>query len=230
MSGNYFEQLAAKYDGWFKTPHGQYVQHFENEMTMSLTDVKPGMYIADIGCGTGLYTQELCRLGAKVVGVDISPEMLEIAARKTHNYADSVKFIQGDATALPFDDNSFDRVFSITAMEFFEEPQLCLHEMYRILRPGGHMIVATLNSLCLWAVQRRIKSWFSQTVFSHARFYSIFEMQKMLKPNRITSWRGGIFVPPFAPEWLIKNSKTIERIGETFTPHLGAFIVARFDK
>lgn len=230
MNGNYFEQLAAKYDAWFRTPHGQYVKHFEHEMTMSLTDVIPGMYVADIGCGTGLYTKELCQMGAKVVGVDISPEMLEIAAQKTRNYTDSVEFVIGDASALPFADNCFDRVFSITAMEFFEKPQPCLHEMYRILRPGGHMIVATLNSLCLWAVQRRIKSWFSQTIFSHAKFHSIFDMQRMLKPYRITSWRGGIFIPPFAPEWLINNCGKVERIGETLMPHLGAFIVARIDK
>lgn len=230
MNGNYFHELAAKYDSWFQTPHGRYVQAYENEMIMSLADIKENMRIADVGCGTGLYTQKLCQHGAKVVGIDISPEMLEIAARKTEQYKDRVEFVRGDAACLPFADCSFDLVFSITAMEFFDKPKQCLHEMHRILRPGGHMVVATLNSLSLWAMQRRIKSIFSETIFTHAHFYSIFDINKMVRPYKISAWRGGIFIPPFFPKWIINNPGGAERMGQKLTPHLGAFIVVRIDK
>lgn len=230
MNGNYFYELAAKYDAWFTTPHGRYVQHYEHEMIMDLADIKADMDVADVGCGTGLYTEELCRLGAKVVGIDISPEMLEIAAKKTMLYQDQIKFVVGDAASLPFYDNSFDLVFSVTAMEFFQKPKQCLHEMYRILRPGGHMVVATLNSLSLWSMQRRIKSLFTKTIFSHAHFYSIYDISNMLKPHKITAWRGGIFIPPFAPKLAINNPELFERIGQKLVPQLGAFVVVRIDK
>lgn len=230
MNDNYFQELAAKYDAWFQTPHGRYVQYYEHEMIMSLTDIHSGMEIADIGCGTGLYTKELCRHGGKVVGVDISPQMLEIAAEKTRQYADNVTFLEGDAACLPFADHSFDLVFSITAMEFFQNPQQCLHEMYRILRPGGHMVVATLNSLSLWAIQRRIKALLNHTIFSHAHFYSVFDIAKMLRPHKISGWRGGIFIPPFAPEWIINNPGGLERLGQKLTPQLGAFVAVRVEK
>lgn len=230
MNGNYFHELAAKYDAWFKTPHGRYVQYYEHEMIMSLAEVKAGMKIADVGCGTGLYTEELCRLGANVVGIDISPEMLEIAAQKTIKYCSKIEFVEGDAASLPFNDNSFDLVFSVTAMEFFQKPKQCLHEMYRILRPGGHMVVATLNSLSLWSMQRRLKSLFTKTIFSHANFYSIYDIKSMIRPHKITGWRGGIFVPPFAPKWAINHPEFFERIGQKLVPQLGAFVVVRIVK
>jgi ubiquinone/menaquinone biosynthesis C-methylase UbiE len=230
MNSNYFRQLAAKYDAWFSTPHGTYVQSYEHAMIMDLAEVKSGMKIADIGCGTGIYTRELCAKGALVTGVDISPEMLAIAAEKTGEYSAQVNFVEGDAASLPFDDNSFDMVFSITAMEFFEQPRICLHEMHRILRPGGHMVVATLNSVSLWAVQRRLKSWFEQTIFSHAQFHSIADMRRYLNPLAISAWRGGIFVPPFAPECIMKKRDAIEKWGQRHFPYFGAFIVVRVDK
>jgi ubiquinone/menaquinone biosynthesis C-methylase UbiE len=227
---NYFQELAAKYDAWFKTPHGQYVYRCEREMIMSLAAVRPGMHIADIGCGTGIYTDELLSAGANVVGIDISPEMLAIAAAKNERHGDKVRFVTGDAAALPFADASFDMVFSITAMEFFSQPRQCLQEMFRIVRPGGQMIVATLNSLSLWSLQRRLKALFAKTIFSHTHFYSIYDLRSLLAPQQVSAWRGGIFVPPFAPAALIANPDVLERWCQRHIPALGAFVAVRADK
>ncbi|MDR3592139.1 MAG: class I SAM-dependent methyltransferase [Negativicutes bacterium] len=227
---NYFQELAAKYDAWFATPHGRYVFCHEREKIMELLDIKPGIYTLDIGCGTGIYTNELCQAGARVVGVDISPEMLAIAADKNRQHGDTVSFLAADAAALPFADESFDLVTSISAMEFYEKPRESLQEMYRVLRPGGHMLVATLNSLSPWSLQRRIKSLLKRTIFTPARFYSIYAVRDFLAPHPITAWRGCIFVPPFAPAGLINNPDHFERWCQRHIPSLGTFIVARVDK
>lgn len=227
---NYFQELAAKYDAWFQTPHGQYVYRYEREMILDLAEVQKNMYVADVGCGTGIYTNEFCAAGARVVGIDISPEMLAIAAEKNKAWGNRVSFVTADAAALPFPDNAFDMVVSITAMEFFEEPRLCLHEMYRILRPGGRMIVATLGNLSLWSIERRIKTWFKRTIFSHTRFYSIRDIARLLDPITISDWRGGIFIPPFAPSTLIRRPDKLERWGQKWIPALGTFLVVRVDK
>ncbi len=227
---NYFQQLAAKYDAWFKTPHGQYVYKYEREMIFHLLDIQKGVSVADIGCGTGIYTHELCLAGAKVTGVDISPEMLAIAAERNRAHGLMANFIEGDAQALPFTDNTFDCVISITAMEFFQEPAQCLQEMYRILKPGGHMVVATINSLNIWSLERRIKTWYTQSIFSRTRFYSINDMKSLLAPLVIDNWRGGIFVPPFAPERLINNPDRMERWAQAHIPAFGAFLVVRVNK
>jgi ubiquinone/menaquinone biosynthesis C-methylase UbiE len=227
---NYFQELAAKYDAWFATPHGQYVYRYEQENIMELLDIKPGTYTLDIGCGTGIYTNELCEAGARVVGVDISPEMLAIAAEKNRHHGDNVSFLVADAAVLPFEDNSFDLVASISAMEFYDRPQESLQEMYRVLKPGGHMVVATLNSLSPWSLQRRVKSLLKRTIFTPARFYSIYAVRDFLAPHPITAWRGCIFVPPFAPEGLINNPDSFERWCQRHIPALGTFIAVRVDK
>lgn len=190
---NYFQQLAAKYDAWFKTPHGQYVYRYEREIIMDMARVQPGMTVADIGCGTGIYTNEFCQAGASVVGVDISPEMLAIAAEKNMRHGDKVRFITGDAAALPFNDGKFDMVTSITAMEFFEKPREALQEMYRVVKPGGRLVVATLGSRSLWSLQRLIKTWFASTIFTQARFYSIGDLRAFFAPYLLPPG-GGAFI------------------------------------
>lgn len=230
MNGNYFHELAAKYDAWFATPHGRYVHRFEREAVMELAAVENGMTIADIGCGTGIYTEEFLRAGARVTGVDISPEMLAVAAKNTAVYSDMVDFLQGDAAALPFADGSFDMVTSITAMEFFTDPRACLQEMHRVVRPGGRLVVATLGSLSPWSWQRRLKSYFKKTVFRHARFYSIGDLRAFLAPHPVAAWRGTVFVPPFAPAALIRHPEPFERWCQEHVPSLGAFLVVRVDK
>ncbi|MDR7868687.1 MAG: methyltransferase domain-containing protein [Sporomusaceae bacterium] len=230
MNANYFHELAAKYDAWFATPHGSYVHRFEREAVMALAAPAPGMTVADIGCGTGIYTDELLQAGARVTGVDISPEMLALAARRTARHGDAVAFLTGDAAALPFATASFDMVTSITAMEFFADPRACLQDMYRIVKPGGRLVVATLGSLSPWAWQRRLKTYFKKTVFRHATFHSLGDLRAYLAPHKITAWRGAIFVPPFAPAALIRRPDPFERWCQNHIPSMGAFLVVRVDK
>jgi ubiquinone/menaquinone biosynthesis C-methylase UbiE len=230
MNANYFQELAAKYDAWFATPHGRYVHRFEREAVMALAAPAPGMTVADIGCGTGIYTDELLQAGARVTGVDISPEMLAIAAHRTARHGDAVTFLTGDAATLPFAAASFDMVTSITAMEFFADPRACLQDMYRIVKPGGRLVVATLGSLSPWAWQRRLKTYFKKSVFRHATFHSLTDLKTYLAPHAITAWRGIIFVPPFAPAALIRHPDPFERWCQRNIPSLGAFLVVRVDK
>lgn len=226
---NYFQTLADKYDSWFQTPHGRYVWQVEHEMVFDLVTVKPGDRVADIGCGTGLYTAELLKAGADVTAVDISPEMLEIARHRNAAYSGQATFLLGDAAKLDFPDNHFNAVISITAMEFFERPAKSLQDMLRCVKPGGFLVAATLNRLSLWAVQRRLKSWLKPTIFSNAKFYSISDVSSMVG-QQISRWHGGVFVPPFAPECFIQSPEKIERWGQKNCPQFGAFIVFRIDK
>jgi len=230
VNKNYFQELAAKYDAWFATPHGRYVRRFEREAVMELAAPAPGMRVADIGCGTGLYTDEFCRAGATVVGVDISPEMLAIAAANNKAHGDKASFIAADAAALPFASDTFDLVTSITAMEFFADPRACLQEMHRVVKPGGRLVVAVLGSLSPWAWQRRLKAFCQKTIFRHASFYSIKDLRAFFAPQEITAWRGVIFVPPFAPARLLAAPDAFERWCQRRIPQMGAFLAARVDK
>lgn len=230
MDKNYFRQLAAKYDAWFTTPHGRYVYKYEREIVWDLARPAPGMDILDVGCGTGLYTAELAAVGTTVTGVDISPEMLAIARERTKQFGQRVTFCQADAIRLPFPADRFDMVISVTALEFFQDPRACLAEMYRVVRPGGWMVAATLGRWSLWSLQRRLKARRQETVFTHTRFYSIRDLTRLLAPHRITRWRGGIFVPPFFPAALYREPVWLERLGQRWVPALGTFLAVRVDK
>lgn len=102
----------------------------------------PGHRVLDVGCGTGVLARAAAARvgeGGLVWGVDPNPGMLAVASR----VAGDVRLRAGRAEALPFADQSFDRVVSQFALMFFEDPTAASREMARVLRPGGTVAVAT---------------------------------------------------------------------------------------
>ena len=103
--------------------------------------------ILDFGCGNGRYTFQLAELGAsKVVGVDVSPAMIEIANRELQNRKiEKVKFLEADGNKLSFRDNSFDIVFSNFVLHHFENTSKPLQEISRVLDTNGFFL-GTFNT------------------------------------------------------------------------------------
>jgi MPBQ/MSBQ methyltransferase len=108
----------------------------------TLADVQPGDTVLDVGSGLGGPARVLAsRYGADVVGLDLTPEYVEVAEELTREAGldDRVRFVVGDATALPFDPASFDLVWTQhAAMNVAEKPRLYA-ELHRVLRPGGRL-------------------------------------------------------------------------------------------
>jgi arsenite methyltransferase len=114
-----------------------------------------GEQILDVGCGPGFYLAELLdAVGAHggLVGVDSSAAMLGIAARRCEGH-ENVSFREGDASALPVDDASFDAAFSVQVLEYVPDATAALAEMQRALRIGGRIVV--------WDVDWATVSWHS---------------------------------------------------------------------
>lgn len=105
-----------------------------------LGDVK-GQTVLDYGCGTGDNSVLIAYRGANVVGVDISPDLLELAeARmKLHNFSENTEFRVGSAHRLPFDDESVDVVFGIAILHHLDL-ETSAKEVYRVLKKGGRAI------------------------------------------------------------------------------------------
>lgn len=101
-----------------------------------------GKRVLDLGCGTGYGAAELARTAAAVSAVDVAPEAVEWAREKFGEHAD---FRQASATALPFDDDSFDAVVCFEVIEHLAEWPRLLTESKRVLAPGGVLIVSTPN-------------------------------------------------------------------------------------
>jgi arsenite methyltransferase len=103
----------------------------------------PGDRILDVGCGPGFYVAELVEIvGSQghVAGVDSSPSMLALAAQRVRSH-DNVELAEAPATALPFEEASFDAAISVQVLEYVEDVAQAVAELHRVLRPGGRVVV-----------------------------------------------------------------------------------------
>jgi ubiquinone/menaquinone biosynthesis C-methylase UbiE len=128
----------------------------------------PGERILDVGCGPGFYCAELAaevRSSGSVVGVDSSPAMLRLAARRCAGY-ERVELRPGDAASLPVDDASFDAAVCVQVLEYVADPTVAVAEMHRVLRPGGRVVVwdvdwatVSLHALDSALTERVLRAW-----------------------------------------------------------------------
>jgi SAM-dependent methyltransferase len=105
--------------------------------------VKSGDGVLDVGCGTGVVAVTAARLGARVTGLDLTPELLERARENAAIAKVSIDFHEGDVEKLRFDDNEFDVVLSQYGHMFAPRPEVAIGEMLRVLRPGGTIAFST---------------------------------------------------------------------------------------
>lgn len=116
------------------------------ETIVELAQIKPGDGVLDVGCGTGSLTisaKKRAGYASQVYGLDASPEMIEVSQRNAQKAKVKVNFQVGVAEALPFDTASFDVVVSRLVMHHLpgELKQQALHEIYRVLKPGGYCLI-----------------------------------------------------------------------------------------
>lgn len=139
-SRNYFETVAGDWERIRKS-------YFDDQVaSIAIEKLLPrDLVLADIGCGTGSLTFELARIAQKVIGVDLSQEMLrrarEVAAEKA---LQNVEFRRGDALKLPLESRSVDAGFCVMVLHFLSDPQRAIAELCRITRSGGYVIVVDL--------------------------------------------------------------------------------------
>ena len=148
-----FDDWTEKYDQWFESPIGRLIKEYEKELICRMLTPKAGETILDAGCGTGIFSQDIMATGARIVGLELSIRMLHRAQAqlKERKFAP----VQADMIRLPFPENSFHKTVSITAIEFIEDAQTAVDELFRVTQPGGVILVTTLNALSPWAGRRK---------------------------------------------------------------------------
>ena len=104
--------------------------------------LKPGMQVLDVACGSGNLSIPAARAGAIVTGIDIAPNLLETARERALAEGLNIKFDEGDAEQLPYEDASFDVVVTMFGAMFAPQPERISAELLRVCRPGGRIAMA----------------------------------------------------------------------------------------
>jgi demethylmenaquinone methyltransferase / 2-methoxy-6-polyprenyl-1,4-benzoquinol methylase len=152
-----------------------------------------GERILDVAAGTGTSSAALARTGARVVAVDFSPGMIA-EGRKRHP---GIEFIEADATRLPFGDDEFDAVSISFGLRNVEEPRVALAEMYRVLKPGGRVVVCEFSKPPVaivragyWTYLRRVMPIVADRLSSNPEAYKyLFEsIQEWPDQGELSRW------------------------------------------
>lgn len=137
-----FDDVAGKYD-LTDTLLTVGVEKLWRRATVKALDLKPGQRVLDLACGTGTSTRALTRRGAQVVACDFSEGMLAVGRRRLGGLP--VRLVGGDATSLPFADNSFDAVTISFGLRNVADVPRALAEMRRVAKPGGRLVVCEFS-------------------------------------------------------------------------------------
>jgi len=182
-SGELFDDWPEKYERWFETPIGALVKEYETRLLLDMLQPAGNETILDVGCGTGIFTFDVLAAGAAVVGMDISEPMIGFAANRFR----SQKFtsLTGDMSHFPFTANSFDKVYSMTAVEFVSDARQVISELERVTRPGGTIVLTTLNGLSPWAEKRLEKAKQGHELFQLMTFRTPAELRRLVPDSAV---------------------------------------------
>ncbi|MFN3892931.1 MAG: methyltransferase domain-containing protein [Beijerinckiaceae bacterium] len=126
-----------------------------------------------------------------------------------------------DVTALPLPDSCIDRVLVVHALEMADQPHDFLCEVWRVLAPGGRMILVAPNRAGVWA---RVDS----TPFGHGRPYSGSQLRTLLRDTLFSPvfWGDALYAPPFARPYLLRSAPAFEAVGAKLSlPGAGVHVI-----
>jgi SAM-dependent methyltransferase len=141
-----YEQWAPTYDGKGDSdPSSSLIPAIEKIVVLSLLRNIKFNDVLDAATGTGRYALHLAQMGKRVVGIDTSPQMLNQARAKASELQLDIEFRQASVLSVPLADESFDLVICTLALAHVKDLAGAVQEFVRVLRCGGHLLIADLH-------------------------------------------------------------------------------------
>ena len=131
----------GRIEKWFMNrPHHAEQTIEKAERLLHFVSIEGKQDFLEVGCGSGAVSNHIARKhSVNVTGTDIDPDQIRLAQQHSSNLA-NIRFVEADATNLPFEDNDFDIVLSFGVMHHISNWLDALREISRVLRPGGYFI------------------------------------------------------------------------------------------
>ena len=176
-------------------------------------DTWSGKIVLDAGCGTGRGTQAIRKRGATVVAMDIGLNLVRRTVERCNCAA-----VVGDILACPFPDSYFDVVFSTEVIEHTPDPLAAVAQFYRVLKPGGHLVLSTPNRAWHWLVSLASKLKL-RPYEGFENFVSPQELRRTAERLGLTViTHTGLHLAPFQIRVLHPVLRQMDRWGERLLP------------
>jgi SAM-dependent methyltransferase len=216
---------ARAYEEWLTVPDNRIFLDEGHRLMFRMLEPMPGETVLDIGCGTGATLLALLDAGLRPTGLDASPHALDIAWSKLKNRVDMHR---GEAEDLPFDDNSFSYSVLINTLEYVQDPQKVLEEAFRVTK--DRIFIGILNRHSGRAARQRVQRIFIPGIYSHARFFSVWEikqMARMLAGDVPLIWRSVCRIPN-PVNWIFNHIGPWSLTWKSpFSPFVGIVVVLK---
>jgi len=131
---------------WYTRTRRNDMEDFRRQAKSVAERLRSGCDVLEVAPGPGFFAVELAKLGDfKITGLDVSRTLVDIATGNARDAGVKVDFRLGNASAMPFADDSFDFIYCSAAFKNFSQPVKALDEMHRVLRPGGEAVIQDLR-------------------------------------------------------------------------------------
>lgn len=141
-----------------------------------------GSRVLDLCCGGGLLAEPLARAGARVAGIDVSENSLNVARSHARSGGLDIGYVLAPAELIPFADESFDLVVAFDALEHVDDLPATMQQVARVLCPGGRVIYDTMNRTFLC---RAIVIWIGEKLWPGGPPKGTHDWRKLIKPHEL---------------------------------------------